>query len=101
MPDNIFSRALSRLVDTLVIIVGWWLVALSILTCVEMVTRKLFSFSLQGIDEVGGYTLAICASIGYSYTLITRGHTRIDFMIGKLPAKARAALNCLAISFWV
>jgi len=97
MPDNIFSRVLTRLVDSLVLIVGWWLVALSILTCVEMVTRKLFSFSLQGIDEVGGYTLAICASIGYSYTLITRGHTRIDFMIGKLPARARAALNCFAI----
>lgn len=97
MPENIFSRALSRLVDTLVIIVGWWMVGLSILTCVEMVTRKLFSFSLQGIDEVGGYTLAVSAAIGYSYTLITRGHTRIDFMVGKLPVKARAALNCLAM----
>jgi TRAP-type C4-dicarboxylate transport system permease small subunit len=97
MPPNLFSRALTRLVDTLVIIVGWWLVILSILTCVEMLTRKLFSFSLQGIDEIGGYTLAISAAIGYSYTLITRGHTRIDFMVSKLPGKARAAINALAM----
>lgn len=97
MPPNLFSRSLTRLVDTLVLIVGWWLVILSILTCIEMVTRKLFNFSLQGVDEVGGYTLAVCAAIGYSYTLITRGHTRIDFLVGKLPAKARAALNALAM----
>ncbi len=97
MPPNLFSRSLTRLVDTLVIIVGWWLVLLSILTCIEMVTRKLFNFSLQGIDEVGGYTLAVTAAIGYSYTLITRGHTRIDFLVGKLPAKARALLNTLAM----
>lgn len=97
MPPNLFSRSLTRLVDTLVLIVGWWLVILSILTCVEMVTRKLFNFSLQGVDEVGGYTLAVCAAIGYSYTLITRGHTRIDFLVGKLPVKARAAINALAM----
>ncbi|GAB4059352.1 TRAP transporter small permease [Uliginosibacterium sediminicola] len=97
MPPNLLSRSLTRLVDTLVISVGWWLVLLSILSCIEMVTRKLFNFSLQGIDEVGGYTLAVTAAIGYSYTLITRGHTRIDFLVGKLPAKARALLNTLAM----
>ncbi|MEC5399723.1 TRAP transporter small permease subunit [Uliginosibacterium sp. H1] len=97
LPPNPFSGLLNRLVDLLVIITGWWLVALSILTCVEMVGRKLFSFSFQGIDEVGGYTLAITAAIGFSYTLITRGHTRIDFLVGKLPEKARSAINVLAM----
>lgn len=97
MPSNLWSRALERAVDILVLAAGWWLIALSVLTCVEMVTRKLFSFSLQGIDEVGGYTLAIVSAIGFSYTLISRGHTRIDFLIGKLPARARAALNTLAM----
>lgn len=97
MPSNLWSRALERAVDILVLAAGWWLIALSVLTCVEMVTRKLFSFSLQGIDEVGGYTLAIVSAIGFSHTLISRGHTRIDFLIGKLPAQARAALNTLAM----
>jgi TRAP-type C4-dicarboxylate transport system permease small subunit len=91
------SRTVARAVDVLVLAAGWWLVLLSIATCVEMVTRKLFSFSLQGVDEVGGYTLAIVSAIGFSYTLITRGHTRIDFLIGKLPAGVRAALNALAM----
>ncbi|MDQ8022796.1 MAG: TRAP transporter small permease [Moraxellaceae bacterium] len=97
MPPNPFSRVLGGIVDALVIAAGWWLVALSILTCVEMVGRKLFSFSFQGIDEVGGYTLAVTSAIGFSYTLITRGHTRIDFLVGKLPMKLRSAINVLAM----
>jgi hypothetical protein len=35
-------------------------------TCVEMVSRKLFNYNLQGIDEIGGYTLAVTSAIGFS-----------------------------------
>lgn len=97
MKHSALPRAIEHAVDLLVLATGWWLIVLSALTCVEMVTRKLFSFSLQGIDEVGGYTLAIVGAVGFSYTLLTRGHTRIDFLIGKLPAAVRSALNALAM----
>jgi TRAP-type C4-dicarboxylate transport system permease small subunit len=97
MPPNAASRLLERSIDVLVLAVGWWLILLSVATCVEMVSRKLFAFSLQGVDEVGGYTLAIAGAIGFSYTLITRGHTRIDFLVGKLPERARSVLNMLAM----
>ena len=66
-------------------------------TCIEMVSRKLFRFSFQGIDEVGGYTLAIASAIGFSYTLLARGHTRVDFLIQRLPEGLKAALNWLAM----
>lgn len=98
MPDNLFSRWLGRGVDVLVILSGWWLIAFSLASCFEMVSRKLFQFSLQGIDEVGGYTLAVTSAIGFSYTLVTRGHTRVDFLVSKLPDAVRAALNWLAMA---
>ena len=97
MPDNLFSRCLEKSVDVLTILAGWWLIVLSLATCFEMVARKLFHFSLQGIDEIGGYTLAISSAIGFSYTLITRGHTRIDFLVSKLPVKGRAVMNTIAM----
>ncbi len=97
MPPNPVSRLLERAIDTLVLAVGWWLILLSVATCVEMVSRKLFAFSLQGVDELGGYTLAIVGAIGFSYTLITRGHTRIDFLVSKMPERARSVLNMLAM----
>lgn len=98
MPDNLFSRWLGRGVDVLVILSGWWLVAFSLASCFEMVSRKLFAFSLQGIDEVGGYTLAVTSAIGFSHTLITRGHTRVDFLLSRLPVALRATLNWLAMT---
>ena len=88
------SRAIA---DFLVLAIGWWLIVLSVFTCIEMVSRKLFRFSFQGIDEVGGYTLAIASAIGFSYTLLARGHTRVDFLIQRLPEGLKAALNWLAM----
>ena len=56
-------------------------------TCVEMVTRKLFNFSLQGVDEIGGYTLAVTSALGlFVHAAGTRGHTRVDFLLSRLPA---------------
>ncbi len=80
-----------------VILCGWWLLVVSAFTCVEILGRKLFGISLQGVDEVGGYTLAIVASIGFAHALLTRAHTRIDFLIVKLGDGARAVLNALAM----
>lgn len=97
MPKNALSRFLELSTSFLVVICGWWLVVFSLASCFEMVARKLFQFSLQGIDEIGGYTLAVTSAVGFSYTLITRGHTRIDFLVSKLPENARAVLNCLAM----
>jgi TRAP-type C4-dicarboxylate transport system permease small subunit len=97
MPKNMFSRLLENITSLLVVICGWWLVAFSLASCFEMVARRLFQFSLQGVDEIGGYTLAVTSAIGFSYTLITRGHTRIDFLVSRFPEKTRAVLNCVAM----
>jgi TRAP-type C4-dicarboxylate transport system permease small subunit len=97
MPDNPLSRSLAKVVDLGVLAAGWWLLVLSAFTCVEMVARKLFRFSLQGVDEVGAYTLAVTSALGFSYTLLTRGHTRIDFLVTRMPPGVRAVLNVVAM----
>ena len=96
LPRSAATRALFALVDAGALACGWWLIALSIATCVEMAGRKLFGFSLQGVDEVGGYTFAVVSVIGFSYALLTRGHTRVDFFVSRFSPGTRAALNVLA-----
>lgn len=92
-----FLRGLSRTADAFTLLSGWWLLLLAVATCIEMVSRKLFNFSLQGVDEVGGYTLAVTSAFGFSYTLLARGHTRVDFMLSRLSPAWRAAMNTLAM----
>ena len=76
---------------------GWWLLVLVALTCVEVIGRKLGAFSLQGIQELGGYTLAVCSALAFAYTQLRRGHTRIDFLFVRMPAAVRAVLNAIAL----
>jgi TRAP-type C4-dicarboxylate transport system permease small subunit len=97
MPSNPLTRALRGAIEFLTLACGWWLIALSVATCVEMIGRKLFNYSLQGIDEIGGYTLAVTSAIGFSYALLLKAHTRVDFLLAKLPVPLRAFLNLLAM----
>ena len=93
LSDDRASRWLTRAADTTVIACGWWLIALSVLTCVEMLGRKLLGFSLQGVDEIGSYTYAIVGAFGFAYALITRSHTRVDFLLSRMPVGVGAPLN--------
>jgi TRAP-type C4-dicarboxylate transport system permease small subunit len=94
--DNPITRWLGPPTRVLALIGGWWLLAFSFATCVEVIGRKFFGFSLQGIDEVGGYTTAVVSALAFSWALLTKSHTRVDFLLSHLPAWLRAVLNALA-----
>ncbi len=79
------------------ILCGYGVLILSFAITVEIVGRKFFGFSLQGIDDIGGYALAIVAAIGASYTMAMRGHTRIDVFLIRMPAFWQAVLNAVAM----
>ena len=97
LPPDPVSRTLTRVADWTVIACGWWLIALSVITCIEMLGRKLLGFSLQGVDEIGSYTYGIVGAFGFAYTLITRSHTRVDFLLSRFKPGSRAFLNLLAM----
>lgn len=77
---------------------GYFLLLLALLVGFEVVARKLLGFSLQGADEIGGYVLAIQGAIGFSYALLRRAHTRIDFLITRFGEDWQRVLNVLAIA---
>jgi TRAP-type C4-dicarboxylate transport system permease small subunit len=79
------------------IVFGLMLLALSGVVTVETLVRKLFNVSLQGADELGGYTLAIGATIAFSMALMGRTHIRVDVFHDHLPRGLRSALNLLSI----
>ncbi|NVK35658.1 MAG: TRAP transporter small permease [Rhodobacteraceae bacterium] len=75
---------------------GLLLLAFSVFVTLETLSRKLFNFSFQGADELGGYILAICGSLAFSVAVMERGHIRIDFLYDRMPPIAQAILNVLA-----
>jgi TRAP-type C4-dicarboxylate transport system permease small subunit len=78
------------------IVAGWALLAISVVTCVEVIGRKYFSFSFRGLDEIGGYMLAGVSAFGFAYALSMRAHMRVTLLFPYVPAWVQALLNVLA-----
>lgn len=76
---------------------GLIFVALSVLVAVETVSRKVFNYSLQGADELGGYSLAFGATIAFSLAMMGRSHIRVDVFHDHLPAPVQTLLNWLSV----
>jgi TRAP-type C4-dicarboxylate transport system permease small subunit len=71
-------------------------VALSVVVSVETLTRKVFNYSIQGADELGGYALAAGSVIAFSLALIGRNHIRVDVFHEHFPRRMQAWLNALS-----
>jgi TRAP-type C4-dicarboxylate transport system permease small subunit len=80
----------------LAILCGWWLLGYCFLVVADIIGRARFGMTLQGTDEIGGYTLAVVSAIGFSHTLLAQRHTRIEVLVRILPGYAAAVLNLLA-----
>lgn len=77
-------------------IFGAIFVALSLVVSVETLARKLFDYSIQGADELGGYALAAGSVIAFSLALVGRNHIRVDVFHERFGRRLQAWLNVLS-----
>lgn len=91
-------RILDRIAVILALVAGGAVAVLAVLIVIDITARSLFRFSLQGTDELGGYTLALTGSLGLAYTLIRRGHPRIDIGFRFFPPRMRQFLHVAALA---
>jgi TRAP-type C4-dicarboxylate transport system permease small subunit len=86
-----------RLETILANIFGVIFLVLSFVVTIETLARKLFNFSIQGADELGGYSLAIGSTIAFSIALMGRNHIRVDVFHEMFSRGMKAALNWLSV----
>ena len=96
--DNPIGRIVEPIARWGAILCGWGVLVLSVAITIEILGRKLFAFSFHGIDDIGGYVLAITATVGASYTMAMRGHTRVDVFLVRMPQGLQRFLNLLAMA---
>ncbi|WP_333834368.1 TRAP transporter small permease subunit [Rubrimonas sp.] len=82
----------------LAFVAGLGVLALALLIGFDVVARKLFGYSVQGTDELGGYALAMVGSLGMAHVLCERAFTRIDLLVRRLPAGAQGLAHVAA--YW-
>ena len=81
---------------------GAWLfglvfVVLSFAVALEVTLRKVLNVSLQGVDELGGYALAVGSALAFSLALVARAHIRIALVHERLPRALRIPMNLVAV----
>ena len=86
----------SKLSKIFSLICGYLLLGLCFLILAEVIGRKFFSFSFQGIDEIGGYLVAIAGSFAFGFGVLEKAHTRIDIALTKFPINLRNFFNVTA-----
>ncbi|RBW51199.1 TRAP transporter small permease subunit [Marinobacter sp. F3R11] len=96
MKANNVNRAARGLAHGAALAAGYGGLCLSVLITFEVIARKFFNFSLQGVDEIGGYVLAIGVAFSFAYALLQGAHTRVDVLLAKLPGILRGPLNASA-----
>lgn len=87
-----------RLEDILATVFGAIFIVLALVVTVETLSRKIFNFSLQGADELGGYALAIGSTIAFALGVMGRNHIRVDVFHERFPRVLKAFLNWLSIT---
>ena len=95
--DNPISRIGQPIARWTAIVCGWAVLIYSFAVAYEILGRKLFGFSFQGIDDIGGYVLAVTAAAGASFTMAMRGHTRVDVFLVRMSATWQRVLNTVAM----
>lgn len=93
-----------RLADYLNVFAGWGLVAMTFLTCADVILR-IFRYPILGTYEMVGFLGAIVASFAMAHTTIKRGHVAVEVLTTRLPLKAQKVIylitNVLSIVVFV
>ncbi|MBE0454911.1 MAG: TRAP transporter small permease [Roseovarius sp.] len=97
MDDNPLVRITGPLIRFFALLGGYAILGVAVFVSLEVVLRRTVGVSLQGADEFGGYALAAAAAFGFSYTLMLRGHTRIELVTERLPKRLAGLFDLLAM----
>lgn len=81
---------LRRLATIGVIAGGMLLLGVSLLVIVEITLRKFFETSIQGVDELSSYAMALSFAWAMPFAILDRAHIRIDVIHTVLPERMRA-----------
>jgi TRAP-type C4-dicarboxylate transport system permease small subunit len=85
-----FEGSLRRVATAGVVIGGTLLLASSVLVIVEIILRKFFGTSIQGVDELSSYAMALSFAWAMPFAILDRAHIRIDVVHAILPERMRA-----------
>jgi TRAP-type C4-dicarboxylate transport system permease small subunit len=81
-------RTIRRVSNFLNALAGWSLVAMTALTCADVLLR-IFRFPIRGTYEVIGFLGAAVAAFAMAHTTLHRGHVAVEVLVANLGHRLR------------
>lgn len=79
-----------------VLIGGVFMIGVSLVIFVEVLIRKFANMSLEGLHEVSGFAMAVTFAWAMPFTILTRGHIRVDVFYSQMSQRVRLGLDIFA-----
>jgi len=76
---------------------GWMFFICAAFITFDVLARNFLGFSSKSTTEVTGYMLAFGMAWGLAYTLLERGHVRVDMLVNRMPLGIRQYLHAVAL----
>ena len=101
---HMFLR-LSRIIDVVNTVIGkaagWLLLVAVVISAVNAVIRKVFSYSSNAWLDAQWYLFGAAFMFCAAYTLQKNGHVRIDFLVGQISKRKRDAIDIFGHLFFL
>ena len=85
-----------KICEVAIALQGVVLIFMAIYICIDVLARKIFTYSIKGSIELSSYSLAIMSGWIYSYALLTKAHVRIDILYLKFSKKMKIIADFIA-----
>lgn len=81
--------------------VAWMALGLVLVEVAVVILRYVFSIGLIQLQEAAVYQHGFLITLGVGYTLLQRGHVRVDIIYGRLRERGRSAVDLFGALFFV
>jgi len=93
--------SLSRLIDAISLglgkLIGWLILAATVISAVNAVLRKLFSIGSNSALEIQWYLFAGVFMLGVGYVMLKNDHVRIDFISSRFSRRTNAIIDSIGL----
>lgn len=93
--------SLSRLIDAISLgigkMIGWLILAATVISAVNAVLRKAFSVGSNSALEIQWYLFAAVFMLGVGYVMLKNDHVRIDFISSRFSKRTNAIIDIVGM----
>ncbi len=94
-PTHSLGRVVSLISRAINSVAAGILVAMMLLTTMDVLLRYVFNQPISGSMELTEYMMVIVVAFGLAHCAVQKGHVRVELLVSRLPSRAQSVINSI------